>query len=385
MFKRKILINLLYIFIDSVCLFVTNKKTTKTDKKIILVKLDSIGDFIIWVNYAINIKLEYQDHKIILCVNSLLREFATKINIFDQVISIDIKKFRRNPLYRIGKLIDINKINAETIAQPTYSRVFLEGDSIIRASKAKKKIGFIGDFSRQILLENKISNFWYTDLLEIKKDTINEIERHKEFEKILLKNVNISKQSILPVLDTIEVEFDNKFKYIVIFPGAAWSGRIWPSENYISLINWIIDNYNFNIVICGSINESLICENIVKNINNYERLLDLTNKTSISQLVEIIRGSTCVIGNETSAIHIAATVGVNSICILGGGHYGRFLPYPESSNSIKNPVPVFVELDCFGCNWNCSRIHDPMEPMPCISMISIVNVKNEFIKMFGIS
>jgi hypothetical protein len=37
-------------------------------------------------------------------------------------------------------------------------------------------------------------------------------------------------------------------------------------------------------------------------------------------------------------VHVAAFVGVRSICIYWGGIYGRFLPYPEDLGSnIQNP------------------------------------------------
>jgi len=87
----------------------------------------------------------------------------------------------------------------------------------------------------------------------------------------------------------------------------------------------------------------------------------------------LIRGAQALIGNETSGIHIAAAVGVPAVGILGGGHFGRFLPYP---NSIESPKPeaVFHAMECYGCNWNCSQPHVRGEAVPCIRSVDVQDV-----------
>ena len=80
-----------------------------------------------------------------------------------------------------------------------------------------------------------------------------------------------------------------------------------------------------------------------------------------------------LISNETSAIHIAAALDVQSICILGGGHYGRFTPYPLDSYK-KRPISVVNEMFCFQCNWNCYIKHSKNKPFPCIDLIEFKEV-----------
>jgi ADP-heptose:LPS heptosyltransferase len=104
-------------------------------------------------------------------------------------------------------------------------------------------------------------------------------------------------------------------------------------------------------------------------------ITNLIGATSLSELASIIKGARLLIANETSAIHIAAAVSTSAICVLGGGHYGRFMPYRiEVETDRPMPVEVIHQMDCFGCNWQCIYDVSPGHPMPCIERISVEDV-----------
>ena len=60
------------------------------------------------------------------------------------------------------------------------------------------------------------------------------------------------------------------------------------------------------------------------------------------------------VDERTSAMNIAAACGVAAVCILGGGHYGRFMPYEvEQADGRPLPRAIIHQMSCFGCNWQC--------------------------------
>ena len=66
-------------------------------------------------------------------------------------------------------------------------------------------------------------------------------------------------------------------------------------------------------------------------------------KTNINELIEAIRDAEFLITNETSAVHIAESVTTKSFCILGGGHFGRFLPYNKNQiNSVQKFIKKWI-------------------------------------------
>jgi hypothetical protein len=71
-----------------------------------------------------------------------------------------------------------------------------------------------------------------------------------------------------------------------------------------------------------------------------------------------------VLGQDSSAIHIAAALDVPSIAVTPGGNYGGhagstcnhlyFLPYPSGLPGCKHaPIVVTTPMDCFGCGHEC--------------------------------
>ena len=58
-------------------------------------------------------------------------------------------------------------------------------------------------------------------------------------------------------------------------------------------------------------------------------------------------------GAETGTAHMACAMGTPNVVLLGGGHFGRFMPYSPLTTVVCLP------LECYGCNWKCKheRVH----------------------------
>jgi ADP-heptose:LPS heptosyltransferase len=134
----------------------------------------------------------------------------------------------------------------------------------------------------------------------------------------------------------------------------------------------IAEQTGWRLLVCGGHADVDMAQNIV-DLAELNNSLSLAGETSISELAEVIRGAQLLVGNETSAVHIAAAVGTPSVCLLGGGHFGRFVPYPEGIEGAA-PIPVFQRMECYGCNWRCTQPHEPGQPTPCITAIPAADV-----------
>jgi len=53
------------------------------------------------------------------------------------------------------------------------------------------------------------------------------------------------------------------------------------------------------------------------------------------------------VGAESAGAHMACALGIPNVVLLGGGHFGRFMPYSPLTSAVVLP------MDCFGCNWRC--------------------------------
>jgi ADP-heptose:LPS heptosyltransferase len=80
--------------------------------------------------------------------------------------------------------------------------------------------------------------------------------------------------------------------------------------------------------------------------------VDLSGQTSLLHSAEIIRRARLSVGAETGMAHLAAALGKPHVVILGGGHFGRFMPTSPYTTAVCLP------LECYACGWGC-RYQEP--------------------------
>ncbi len=358
-------------------------RSTEDSSCVLLVRLDAIGDFILWTDAARTIANYYraQGKSTVLVANASWAAWAQELRIFDDVISLNRREFEFNLSYRYQLSRRIRHLGCSVVVQTTFSREFIFGDAIVRASGARERIGFAGDYQNTSRWQRLISDGWYTRLIPSDTSPHMVLVRNAEFVRGLIGCPFRAKVPKLREICAIEV--DTHFTaevhpgepYYVLFPGASWDGRRWPADNFSKIAEILYEETGWRGVICGGSADSDIADAVCR--QTHVPLVNWTNRTNLSQLVYVLSGAQLLVSNETSAIHIAAALGVRSVCLLGGGHFGQFMPY-EVEDTDERPLPVAVthKLPCFGCNWCCIYKVEKGEPVPCIEQITVAQVSS---------
>ena len=345
----------------------------KHAQSVLLIRLDAIGDFIFWLDSAQHFRKIYPDKKIILLGNKAWTDLAKTFSYWDEVWELDRRKFSRNIAYRFHLLKKLRTAGFDVVVQPTYSREFSYGDAIARISGAREKIGSVGDYSNLLSIEKKISDRFYTQLIPSDPKPLMELQRNAEFVRGLGYIFKSALPDMMPVAQGINNPVANNSPYFVLVPGALWTGRQWPIEKFSEFASLVFHETGMSAVICGGVTERQLGEALIAIMDI--PVINMVGETSLAELVAVIKDAQFLLGNETSAIHFAAAVSTPSCCILGGGHYGRFMPYDIESKTEKPlPVAIIHQMDCFGCNWQCRYFIKGNEPAPCIEKISVEEV-----------
>ena len=369
--------SLLFILFDSIALWVAKDPKRNQPKVVLLIRQDAIGDFILWLDTAKEYRKHFppENHKIVLIGNALRCDLAKELPFWDEVLPVNVKAFKTLSRYRWNILRKVRNFGANIAIQPTYSREFYHGDSLIRASNASKKVSSAGNMSNRDRLKTILADRWHTELIPSSPEPLSELERNAEFFSGFIKKL------YLPSYPELELSCDCKIQelkhksFYILSLGSSKKYKEWPYKYYAKIAQKIHKKTGWLGLICGAENEFALGEHIKKLCD--APLQNYSGRTTLPELACLLVKSQILISNETGTAHIANAVGTPTVCILGGGHFGRFAPYPELSGKINNLNVVYHKMPCYGCDWECVYHIKEEEPAPCISNISVDAVWNE--------
>lgn len=317
--------------------------------RILLVKLDSIGDYVLFRNLiACLCRADvYKDNKFSLLGNIAFREIAEDFDrgLIEKFYWIDPKLIHQYP-YKL-KIILKTKFKAfDTLINPVHSSTG-EIDAFISELGAKLKIGSVGDSINMQTAESiRQAKANYNRLIEVPDIDCFEFIRNRKFVEVLTGEQCVQKPEFL---------FTRK-KWegvrIIVFPGANHNSRRWAPANFAAVINAVnrLVKGKKQFEICGSTSDKELAKEIIEHVEAGVDVIDTTGKTKLSGLISAIGNSDLLISNETVAVHIGAAVGTNTICISNGNHFRRFNPYPdEISDKVTTiyPSKIFYDVTKF--------------------------------------
>ncbi len=140
-------------------------------------------------------------------------------------------------------------------------------------------------------------------------------------------------------------------KYAVLVPGAAKQEKIWPIERFAELAEKISSRFGLQIVATGSQSEREYIETMGK------RVINLAGKTTVRELVPLMKKASLVVSNDTGPGHIAAALSVPIVMIYGPTNPARSQPYnrPESIVGTE-PKAMGMKMESFDPRYSINHI-----------------------------
>jgi len=133
---------------------------------------------------------------------------------------------------------------------------------------------------------------------------------------------------------------------VVLIPGTTWVTKIWPAEKWVSVATRLAA-LGHRIILVGGKSEIAGNESLTAEISRQApqtKVLDLTDKTSLLELIPLFERSALVIGADTGPLHLAAAVGVPRVIgVFGSTPWKRNGPYGGHSKTIS------LALECQPC------------------------------------
>lgn len=329
-------------------------------------RLDHIGDFLLWAPTAKYYRESFPDHHITLIGNKKWSDLSSFLPFWDDFIAVE-----GSDLYQT----DINNWYFDIVLNTQYSRT-RESDYLIKSLKAKQKIAALSAGPNYARDQFEHSNKIYSSLFSVDNSFKHELQRNFEIlNSFTGKKWEATFEGIscikLP-MPCLNVDSD---RYIVIFPGASWKKRCYPWPRFVRLIFAIEKKYpQIGVVLCGSKEDAIIANNIVTNTK--KNIFNLCGELNLLQTLSIIGKSELVVSNDSMGAHAAVILNKKVICLMGGGYtsksteIGRFFPYPAQLVADReNQTILNYFLDCYGCSNICRYGEIVRDSLPCIEYI----------------
>lgn len=155
-----------------------------------------------------------------------------------------------------------------------------------------------------------------------------------------------TKEKIWKILKEINPSINENKKIVLVNPNASKliSIRKWPLGNYSRLIKKLLQDENVYVAITGVMSEKPDAQYICNFVKN-KRVLDLTGKTSLKELLGLFSVGDILITNDSGPAHFASLTGVHIVVFFG----------PETPKLYK---PLTDKCTVLYSNYACS---------PCVS------------------
>ena len=269
----------------------------KSYKKILIIKIGAIGDVVL----AIPLIHTFENASITWVVGKASASILKAIDAIDHIIVIDEKKLLEGDL--VSKLLEVFKLWKKLLFKRFDLVVTAHRDPRYRLlSKVcfKKQHRFFDSCKNTFPIKGYFHSLEYLSLALDRK--INEQE-------ITWPDLN------LPNIDHLINDF-KKAKILLLSPGGdkddlGKSLRMWPIEYYIRLAT-LLQKYNYALVLIGLKQDEWVLP-YFKDIG----ILNLIGKTSLLEVIALLKYSFGIITHDGGILHLARLTGCKRCSIFG--------------------------------------------------------------------
>lgn len=350
----------------SIIINMFGKNPEGTAEKILLIRLDHMGDMVYTFEAIRNLRREYRDSKISLITGAWNSELFINSPLIDSVVIYNSPSFARKKdevtclADRFALSKSLKKMNFDLVVsfRDDFFTIFL---SLFLLPRFRRDVGTIRILTKVRKLMNMFSN-------------------GVAFPK---HEMDINKEAVLPLVSAYEhggnffrftpeeEEWAEKFfeannlrrkAYAIIHPGAFWRFRRWDYHRFREVGSFIFDRFGLRSVIIGSSEESEIGSKICEDYSS--KFVNIIGITSLRKMIILIANAAITVCNDSGPMHLSSQLGTITICLLGPAEIQRFGPRGD------RVVYFHKRVEC----WPCKQITCKHPELPCVNLTSASEV-----------
>ncbi|NJD23545.1 MAG: glycosyltransferase family 9 protein [Melioribacter sp.] len=318
-------------------------------EKILVIQTAFLGDAVLTLPMIQKLKDEFPSSEInVLCIPQTKELFDHSKSV-NEIISYDKRGEQKSFLSFLKLIFLIRKKKYSHIYSPHRS---FRSSIIVFLSGAKITAGF----------DNASISFVYGTRVKYIKEK-HEVARNLD---LIGFDTNDENWKILPIVEIDSAlendtareigNFTNK-KIVAVAPGSVWKTKIYPRENYIEIIKYLIKK-NYFVVLVGGKDDELLCNGIEKEF--LESVKSFAGKLSIIESVSLLKKCSFLVSNDSAPTHLGMIANIPTLTIYCSTipDFG-FAPYNDKSKYVS-----FDDLSCKPCGIH-GRNQCPIQTFDC--------------------
>lgn len=315
----------------------------KQYQNILIVRTDRIGDVILTTPAVAALREVYPQARISMMISPATKELLEGNPYLNDVI-VDETKNKQNHFIGLCKFVLALKKRKFDLA------------IIFHTKNRTNLLCFLAGIPNRIGYENEKLGFLLTHKIE---DTRAQGFKHEtQYCLDVLREIGVKSECAdlyVPIKresDEWTQQFFNDHcvqpseRLIAIHPGASCVSKRWPAKRFIEITTKLITCFSFKVVIIGAMADKEIAGEIISSVQG--SVIDATGKTSLSQLISLLKKCDLLISNDSGPVHIASALGIAVISIFGRNQAGlspvRWGPLGEKSIALHKDVGCKVCL-----------------------------------------
>ena len=295
-------------------------------KRILVVKVDHIGDFITAIPAIRRLKQIFPAASIDVLASRAARAFATTLDCVDEFIEFEFF----NPISGLGQREisdDDYKALSRQLAPYRFDiavdlRKHLDTRDVMRHTPARFLAGYdyMGQFPfLDVALEWEGDKNLQRKRSHVTDDLINLVEAIGTAAAVERTRLDVVVSSEGPP-EFLEDDARALFvkPVVAVHPGVGNAMRQWPAEHFASLIDLLVEKNAVNAVLIGGPEEAELASQVLDQVVHRDSVVSLVGKTRLQHLPAVLSACALYVGNNSGPKHIAAALGVPTIGIHSG-------------------------------------------------------------------
>jgi heptosyltransferase II len=325
--------------------------------RILLVQTAFFGDLILSTPVISGLRSCYPEAKIYVMTTAAAVALLKHDPLIDEIITFDKKGRHAGISGFIDMVKKIKSYNFDRVyaLQRSYRTALL-----LWAARIPVRIGFSNAKLSFLYHIRKIRPKTFHDVMRNLAILEGEGEGFDDHIRLVAPPLTQVKEQIRDILNS-------SAPTINVFPGSEWKTKMWHWQEYRKLIEHYAMQ-GFRILVLGGAKEQPIADTVSKGIKN---VFNLTGKTTLDEMLLLVKNSKLVICNDSMALHVAAgfKIPVVAVFCATSPSFG-FGPWKTPNKIVERS-----DLACKPCRRHGSRscplgTEECMRGIPAAKVIS---------------